>query len=1020
MVPSPLARENNEAAEAMNTALTCRKQMVAGVLFAALAIVSATAGDVRAAIVCVGDCDGNGTVAITELIAGVDMALGTTGQNQCPSFDTDQRGSVTIAELITAVNNALHGCPPDTSGVLLQGPADMPAVDATTDRPPVAVDASEIENGVIMTRLDLHLTPGAAVGQVNAALALVHGGVVSMLHGYPTLTIAIPRPADLDALATVVQTLRAASGISWTAIAHVADPKVLPPSPAGNNQPQLSHLLPTRFPAAWNASQLATEFCAARKVRLLVADIFQRPPLTGAYANFLDEIPEANFTLSGGRGPADETHGYDVTTTLAALFNTTNPTGANPFSDCLEIDAIQLSGLTESQRLEAIALKFPPGKFLLNYSIGYRDKLDQTIIDDCTANGCTASQVETEIGALPLTRAYDGADWISLTANRSDDFLLSVAAGNEADEAGTAVYRGLGIAVFDSGMSVATLLPDDGFLFDGFLWNAPPGFPGFPKLTASATEMEAFERYMQAAGLAAAGSAKNVLIVGSTKPGCTFDALADPVNTRSPLTDGGTTAGCTFDALLESDFSDTSDPEASGGPDLLAVGEEVFALGGFTQGTSFAAPQVAGLASYLWLLSPDLQSRPIATTRRAILANVDGFGAIDAYAAALSLDAAVLPTAASAPIRLAILNVNVDGDSRDRFDEADLDTFLDKLFTGNETRDFGRFDLNGDGFTGGSTREYFDLDRVGSTQFGATRYSTVTQSIEGETVSFDENQLTDLDILCYYAYSDLYKGDLETRTQLTAGHCTIAVTITPSAVTLPPGGSQQFGATVRGTADPRVTWRVVSGGGSIDATGLFTAGPSAGTSVVRATSVVDPGAFADATVQVSAVQVLAGQLGFMEDAPGLHSALSAFVRVEARADGTVAVLEATGSLSSVATGEGGCTDPNSPDPNNPNIVHVTFDENTQSITFDGGKYTPHAPGPNEDLLELFSSGTVTNQRLNIEDCSFSTVVSEISGSTSLIGTPVLQNGHLVAIDFNHDFSIEGDTRLQTGRLELQP
>jgi hypothetical protein len=57
--------------------------------------------------------------------------------------------------------------------------------------------------------------------------------------------------------------------------------------------------------------------------------------------------------------------------------------------------------------------------------------------------------------------------------------------------------------------------------------------------------------------------------------------------------------------------------------------------------------------------------------------------------------------------------------------------------------------------------------------------------------------------------------------------------------------------------------------------------------------------------------------------------------------------------------------------------------------------------------------------VNPDDCTINTVVSTISGSTDLLGTPVLQNGQLVAIDFNRDFSIAGEARLQTGRLELQ-
>ncbi len=295
--------------------------------------------------VCVGDCNSDGVVTISELIVGINMALGTVSPSHCSSFDTDKDGIITISELITAVNNALNGCRSQPRvGVLLAGDPSGLAVDATVDMPPVGVDGSEIQDGVILTRLDLHLAPAATVGEVNAALARVNGGVVSMLHGLPTLTIAIPRPVDLDALATVVQTLRGAPGISWTDIAHVVDPKVLPPSPAGNenNREQLKHLLPTRFPAAWNASHLATTSCAAGKVSVLVADAFQPfGTLAGAYTQFGHEIP--NFTAVGEPSPADETHGYDVTMTLAALFDEANPTGANPFSDCLQI--------TESRRI---------------------------------------------------------------------------------------------------------------------------------------------------------------------------------------------------------------------------------------------------------------------------------------------------------------------------------------------------------------------------------------------------------------------------------------------------------------------------------------------------------------------------------------------------------------------------------------------------------------------------------------------------------------------------------------------
>jgi hypothetical protein len=76
-----------------------------------------------------------------------------------------------------------------------------------------------------------------------------------------------------------------------------------------------------------------------------------------------------------------------------------------------------------------------------------------------------------------------------------------------------------------------------------------------------------------------------------------------------------------------------------------------------------------------------------------------------------------------------------------------------------------------------------------------------------------------------------------------------AVVITPTATALQTGQSAQFLASVD-VANPVITWSVASGGGTVTATGLYTAG-AAGTSVVRATY-APLSIFADATVFVTA------------------------------------------------------------------------------------------------------------------------------------------------------------------------
>src|SRR5580692_7386427 len=75
-----------------------------------------------------------------------------------------------------------------------------------------------------------------------------------------------------------------------------------------------------------------------------------------------------------------------------------------------------------------------------------------------------------------------------------------------------------------------------------------------------------------------------------------------------------------------------------------------------------------------------------------------------------------------------------------------------------------------------------------------------------------------------------------------AGGCLYAqtVTISPGYVNLPLGGTQQYSASVTGLTPATVTWGV-TGGGSITATGLYTA-PSTlpkGSILVSATSTVN-------------------------------------------------------------------------------------------------------------------------------------------------------------------------------------
>ncbi len=67
---------------------------------------------------CVGDCDGDGRVDITELLRGVNIGLGVLPPAACPAFDYSAdcgpSPPESVACLIRAVNNALTACPPTT------------------------------------------------------------------------------------------------------------------------------------------------------------------------------------------------------------------------------------------------------------------------------------------------------------------------------------------------------------------------------------------------------------------------------------------------------------------------------------------------------------------------------------------------------------------------------------------------------------------------------------------------------------------------------------------------------------------------------------------------------------------------------------------------------------------------------------------------------------------------------------------------------------------------------------------
>lgn len=623
-----------------------------------------------------------------------------------------------------------------SGGGPLAGDPSAPALGALVDLEPQPAAGDDIVDGLILTRLDVAIVADATVGQVNHALRAVGGTIVAMRAGVPALTAAIPRQDGPEQMQALAEVLQSQPGIRLVLLPREAELTVAPPAPA-NSEANLGYLQKARFPAAWNARAAVAGLCVNDEVTVIVADMFHRP-IDPLYAEFAAQVPGLTNLGTGSVDPTDLTghHGYDVLTTLAANLDATAPTGANPFPDCLDLKAVQIIGLSPYEVSLAIdlAVAATTGKVVVNASYAFADWCG----DPVDGSLCTATNLHAP---RALERAGWGALQRALLSAVDDRVLLASAAGNHASDPVTMVYPGAGQARVGSALNVAATADSTmSFVTEAALWEPTVPCvtpPCLPSLAATPGERAVLDALLDELEQTSAPRSDNVMIVGSV------DGFFSP--------------------------SDFSEP----GADVFAVGEEVPTLLGLaTQGTSVAAPQVAGLAAYLWMLSPDLRARPVQDTIAAIEANASSDGIIDAYATVLSLDASEEVTPATAPVRRAILDVDEDGD----FDLIDLQAFHDAyvdsgLVLNPSSQDYSRYDLNGDGFTGGTRATRMDLDPTGSIQFGQPALSEVVAVVGGIERTFNEVSVTDARALCYYASTALFTGDVDLRDALLSDLC---------------------------------------------------------------------------------------------------------------------------------------------------------------------------------------------------------------------------------------------------------
>jgi hypothetical protein len=87
----------------------------------------AAAAERAGAARCVGDCNGDGSVTIAELVTGVNIALGSLPVDRCPSFDCASDRAVTIDCLIKAVIAAVNGCAARATPTATPAPPPTPS-----------------------------------------------------------------------------------------------------------------------------------------------------------------------------------------------------------------------------------------------------------------------------------------------------------------------------------------------------------------------------------------------------------------------------------------------------------------------------------------------------------------------------------------------------------------------------------------------------------------------------------------------------------------------------------------------------------------------------------------------------------------------------------------------------------------------------------------------------------------------------------------------------------------------------
>ena len=617
---------------------------------------------------------------------------------------------------------SIEGIPSGPPRVLLEGAPESPALEAIydyydgdyTSDDEIILDSHG--NKIDGSNLEIALSQSAKIGEVNALLETVDATIIAMQEKVGLLVVKIPTPENMEDLESIINLLEQSPFVHYVNRAYMLKPSYVPIGISISDSFDLiANHIAVRAPAAWEAGyEIPTDL----EPTLIIADDFGYGPPDGTYFDI--NVDNYDFITKIDEGATDEEkedayHGYQVLSVISAKHSQENSidarylvTGMYPYTlNVRVVNTVNWNSIIINHEIVNLVKASTSGNVLVNTSLGHFWDLPEKELENRARSWIR--QLRTD--SLYFTGYSDNS--VSL----ENKFLHVTSAGNMEEEDDPFD------AALDSDWNMARL---------GVL-----------------TTFEDEDLYIKSLPLE---RLKNTLVIENRK-----------TTSTQPYK-----PGCLHASSMQLG-------------DLSAIGTDVLTLTNIESigtevvyGTSFSAPQVTGLAAFVWRIKPTLKPEKLldllkmTSTPASDTCTINNFPmpVIDAYAAVLATDdkSALLASgfASDAPARREILDVNEDG----LFNEHDISAILLQLSLSPGNPDYSRYDLNGDGRTGGETTAEFNLDIDDQNILEKVSYT-----IDDMAISLDESKVKDRDVLCYYAYSPLYNGDLEIRDQFLDDVC---------------------------------------------------------------------------------------------------------------------------------------------------------------------------------------------------------------------------------------------------------